>query len=158
MALALALPCWAALAAGNEGSSSADVNFDDPTSGRRPLMRYLPTAAGDPSLPDPTRASKNFEKTFRELSKGYRASPSDNKNKEKERKPLQIVLKATIVGGGKPGSALITFGKDQLRWLREGGETTVTFDNDVWTIKLEKLDEQGAHLLILPTNQTLILR
>lgn len=116
----------------------------------------LPAKPQAPEPPDPTRATPGFEKTFRELSKGFRLSAPDSKQKEKRQ--LNIVLKAIIAGSGKPGSVLVALENEQLRWIPEGGEVSVKAGDETLTLRLEKLSRQGAHLRILPWNEDLLLR
>jgi hypothetical protein len=106
-------------------------------------------------VPDPTRATSSFEKTFRELSKSFHPSGTDTRKVEKKR--ISIVLKATIIGSGKPGSILVLLG-NELRWIPEGGEVSVNIDNENLSVRLDKLNSMGAHLRIMPWNEEMILR
>ncbi len=115
-----------------------------------------PGRARTSDVTDPTRATPAFEKTFRELSKDFHPAAADGKPKEK--KKLKIAIKAAITGGDKPGSVLVLLENDQLRWLREGGEVSINLNDENLSLRLEKLDERGARLRVLPWNETFILR
>jgi hypothetical protein len=144
------LPLWAGLAqAEGGGAAPSALRVEPAQAAESPAGRQR-------VLSDPTRATPQFESTFRELSKGFKGAAGDKAAPVLPKSP-KISLVARIVGAGRRG-AVILKKDDQVFSLSVGEEASLMTEGGLVTLKLEELNEHQVKLLLLaPYNETIIL-
>jgi hypothetical protein len=145
------LPLWAGLAQAEGGRAGGPAALRV-----EPAQNLEGPAGRQRELSDPTRATPQFESTFRELSKGFKGAGGDKAAPATPKSP-KISLVARIVGAGRRG-AVILKKDDQVFSLSLGEEASLMTEGGPVTLKLEELNENQVKLLLLaPYNETIIL-
>lgn len=108
-------------------------------------------------LRDPTKVTRGFEKTFRDLSAEFNSAPAPS-TPQASTLPDFRLAGGVFHPGENGGTVLIQVG-DQLVRLRDGDEeSTVYVKGQLIRLKLNRMSGKGVQLLVLPFNQTITLR
>lgn len=122
-----------------------------------PVKAFSAREADKKELPrDPTQMSGNFRQALKNIpaSSSNSTNPNAPNNKPSRNIPA-IELAAKIMGKNK--SVMLRI-KDRVIQVAEGGRVTLIENQQVITIRVEKIDTTQVRILVSPHNEHLILQ